>query len=215
YAVFYTISYFVIMNLFGSYPGIWLSIDKEYRELVYELYNQELDCHGYEEIYEGSNGEIVIFFKENSYISDPILERTMVQRDYIALKTAVEEYMEVNESFQGKKINLAFRLSSGEYICDIYNFDPQTGEMGTDVPCWFATGISANNCTELAEIYHDFSGISAWVRTMDGIEDLTNLHNLTYLQLSVSGTVKEDNALEEQYLEELNTLLPDCEIHLN
>ncbi|MDE6530948.1 MAG: hypothetical protein K2K96_09280, partial [Lachnospiraceae bacterium] len=25
YAVFYTISYFVIMNLFGSYPGIWLS----------------------------------------------------------------------------------------------------------------------------------------------------------------------------------------------
>lgn len=45
YAVFYTISLFAIMKFLGSYPGNWLSINKEYRELAYELYNLDLDCH--------------------------------------------------------------------------------------------------------------------------------------------------------------------------
>ncbi|MDE6529590.1 MAG: hypothetical protein K2K96_02320 [Lachnospiraceae bacterium] len=216
YAAFYAISLFAIMKLLGSYPGNWISIDKEYRELMYELYNQELNCYGYESIREGSNGEIVITFKENSHISDQNLETTMMQRDYIALKTATEEFMEVNENFQGKRINIAFRLSSGRTLCNIYNFDPRTGEMGTDAPCWFATGIIyANNCTELAEFYYDFFGISAGVRTMDDMQELANLRNLTCLQLYVGGAVREDKELEKQYLEELNTLLPDCEIHLN
>ena len=209
YAVFYTISLFAIMKLLGSYPGNWLGIDREYRELVYALYNQELYCHEYREVYEGFYGEFVISFTES-------LGGTMEQRDYITLKNVVEEYMEVNESFQEKRINLNFRLSSGESLCNIFNFNPETGEMGTDVPCWFNTGIVfANNCTELAELYHDFSGINASVKTLDDMQELANLHNLTYLHLHVSGAVREDKALEEQYLEELNTLLPDCEIHLN
>ncbi len=87
--------------------------------------------------------------------------------------------------------------------------------MGTDVPCWFVKGIYANNCTELAENYHDFSGISGRIGTLDDMQELTNIRNLTYLELNVSGMDKEDKDLEEQYLEELNTLLPDCEIHLN
>lgn len=216
YAVFYTISLFAIMKLLGSYPGNWLATDKVYRELVYELYNLELDCYEYERIHKGSNGEIVISFEEHSYLSDHILRTTLQQRDYIAIKTAVEEYMELNESFQGNKINLNFRIGgSGGPLCSIYNFDPETGEMGTDVPCWFAEGIYANNCTELAENYHDFSGISGVVRTLDDIQELVNLRNLTYLHLYVGGAVREDKALEEQYLEELNTLLPDCEIQLN
>ncbi|MDE6529522.1 MAG: hypothetical protein K2K96_01970 [Lachnospiraceae bacterium] len=208
YAAFYAISLFAIMKLLGSYPGNWLEIDMENRELVYELYNQELYCHGYEGTYEGFPEEIVISFKENSY-----LDRTMIQRDYIALKTAVEEYMEMNESFQGKRIILAFSAISQAPICSIYNFNPRTGEMGTDVPCWFAEGIYANNCTELAEFYHDFSGISGGIKTMDDMQELANLCNLTYLQLYFGGADREDK--EKQYLEELNTLLPDCEIHLN
>ena len=211
YAAFYTISLFAIMKLLGAYPGNWLSIDKEYRELVYALYNQELYCYGYDRTYEGAYGEFVILFKENRN-----RERTMEQRDYITLKTTVEEYMGVDESFQGKKINLAFSASSQETICNIFNFNPETGEMGIDVPCWFTTGIIfANNCTELVEFNHDFSGINASVETLDDMQELANLHNLTYLHLHVSGAVREDKALEEQYLEELNTLLPDCEIHLN
>ncbi|MDE6714617.1 MAG: hypothetical protein K2K20_12895, partial [Lachnospiraceae bacterium] len=128
YAAFYIISLFAIMKLLGSYPGNWLSIDKEYRELVYELYNLELDCHRYERIHRGfyDYGEMEISFEKNSY-----LDRTMAQRDYIALKNAVEEYMEENESFQGKRIYIAFSLSSQETICTIYNFNPETGEMGT------------------------------------------------------------------------------------
>ncbi len=216
YAVFYTISYFAIMKLLGSYPGNWISIDKEYRELMYELYNQELACYEYESIREGSNGEIVITFKKNSHISDQILETTSEQRDYITLKTAAEEYLEESESFQGRRINIVFKYSYGEPLCNIYNFDPRTGEMGTDAPCWFVTGIIyANNCTELAEFYHDFSEISVWVRTMDDMQELANLSNLTCLHLYVSGEVKGNKELEKQYLEELNTLLPDCEIHLN
>lgn len=210
YVAFYTISLFAIMKLLGSYPGNWLSIDREYRGLVYELYNQELCCHGYEGVYGGFSGEFVISFKENRN-----RERTMVQRDYIVLKTAVEEYMEVNESFRGKRIILAFSAISQAPVCSIYSFNPETGEMGTDVPCWFVEGIYANNCTELAEIYHDFSGISGGVGTLDDMQELTNIRNLTYLELYVADMDKEDRDLEEQRLEELNTLLPDCEIHLN
>ena len=209
YVVFYTISLFAIMKFLGAYPGNWFGIDREYRELVYALYNQELYCYRYDgTTHEGFYGEYIISFEKNS-------GRTMEQRDYITLKTTVEEYMEVNESFQGKKINLAFCLSSQESICNIYNFNPETGEMGTNVPCWFVKGIYANNCTELAENYHDFSAISGRVGTLDDMQELTNIRNLTYLQLYVGGAVREDKALEEQYLEELNTLLPDCEIHLN
>lgn len=209
YVVFYTISLFAIMKFLGAYPGNWFGIDREYRELVYALYNQELYCYRYDgTTHEGFYGEYIISFEKNT-------GRTMEQRDYITLKTTVEEYMEVNESFQGKKINLAFCLSSQESICNIYNFNPETGEMGTNVPCWFVKGIYANNCTELAENYHDFSGISGRVGTLDDMQELTNIRNLTYLQLYVGGAVREDKALEEQYLEELNTLLPDCEIHLN
>lgn len=209
YAVFYTISLFAIIKLLGSYPGNWLGIDREYRELVYALYNQELYCYRYDgTTHEGFYGEYIISFKENS-------GRTMEQRDYTTLKTTLEEYMGVNESFQEKRINLDFCLSSQEPICNIFNFNPETGEMGTDVPCWFVKSIYANNCTELAEFYHDFSGISARVGTLDDMQELANLCNLTYLHLYVSGAVREDKELEKQYLEELNTLLPDCEIQLN
>ena len=215
YAAFYTVSYFVIMNFLGAYPGNWLGTNKEYRELAYELYNLELDCHGYEEIYEGSNGEIVISFKEISYISDRNLETTMVQRDDIMIKTAVEEFIKENRNCQGKRIDIVFSLGSGQSQNHLYNFNPWTGEIGTGASYWFVTDAHVNSCTELAEFYHDFSGISGSVRSMEGIQDLANLCNLTYFQLYVSGGAKEDVNLEEQYLEELNTLLPDCEIHLN
>ncbi|MDE6744588.1 MAG: hypothetical protein K2J95_11970 [Lachnospiraceae bacterium] len=220
YVVFYAITLFVLWKglkpYLEPYPSNWLATNKVYRELAYELYNLELDCYEYERIHKGSDGEIVISFEEHSYLSDHILRRTLQQRDYIVIKTAVEEYMEVNESFQGNKINLDFRIGgSGGPLCSIYNFDPETGEIGTEVPRWFAEGIYANNCTELAEFYHDFSKISASIETIDDMQELANLRNLTYLHLYVGGAVREDKELEKQYLEELNTLLPDCEIHLN
>ena len=208
YVAFYATTLFVVCKILEPYPSNWFATNKEYRELVYELYNQELYCHEYREVYKGFYGEFVISFTES-------LGGTMEQRDYITLKNAVEEYMEVNESFQEKRISLNFRLSSGESLCNIFNFNPEMGEMGTDVPCWFVKGIYANNCTELAEIYHDFSGISARVGTLDDMQELANIRNLTYLKLYVNGMDKEDQDLEVQYLEELNTLLPDCEIHLN
>ena len=208
YVAFYAITLFVVCKILEPYPSNWFATNKEYRELVYELYNQELYCHEYREVYKGFYGEFVISFTES-------LGGTMEQRDYITLKNAVEDYMEVNESFQEKRINLDFCLSSGEPLCNIYNFDPETGEMGADVPWWFVKSIYANNCTELAEFYHDFSGINASVKTLDDMQELANLHNLTYLHLYVGGAVREDKELEKQYLEELNTLLPDCEIHLN
>lgn len=214
YIVFYAITLFVLWKglkpYLEPYPSNWLATDKEYRELAYELYNLELDCHGYEKVYEGSHGEIEITFIENRN-----WERTSEQRDYIAIKTVVEEYIKENRNCQGKRIDIRFYLGSGESQNHLYNFDPWTGEMGDDIPYWFVTDAHVNSCTELAELYHDFSGINAWVETLEDMQELTNMRNLTYLQLNVSGTVSENKALEEQYLEELNTLLPDCEIYLN
>ena len=108
------------------YPGNWLATDKEYRELAYELYNLNLDCYEYEGIREGSHGEIVLSFMKNSQVSDQIAHE---QRDYIAVKTAVEEYMERNDGLQEKRIDIAFFLSPGDDNCHIYNFDSRTGEM--------------------------------------------------------------------------------------
>ncbi len=212
YAAFYAITLFVVWKTLEPYPGNWLATDKEYRELACELYNLNLDCYKYEGIREGSHGEIVLPFMNNSQVSDQI---ALEQRDYIAVKTAVEEYMEGNDSFQEKRIDIVFFLSSGDDDSHIYNFDPRTGEMGADVPYWFAAGVYADDCAELAEFYYDFSGISGSVGTMDGVQNLADLCNLTYLQLNISGTAKEDKDLEEQYSEELNTLLPDCEIYIN
>ncbi len=215
YTAFYAITLFVVWKTLEPYPGNWLATDKEYRELAYELYNLNLDCYVYEGIREGSRGEIVLSFMKNSQFSDQVTEITREQRDYIAVKTAVEEYTEVNDGFREKRINIAFFLSPGDDDSHIYNFDPRTGEMGADVPYWFVTGVYVNNCAELAENYHDFSGISGSVETMDGVQNLADLCNLTYLQMNISGTAKEDKDLVEQYLEELNTLLPDCEIYIN
>ncbi len=188
------------------YPSNWLGTNKEYRELAYELYNLELDCYEYDVIYEGSHGEIVISFEAN---------QNQERRDDIAIKTVVEEYIKENRNFQGKRIDIRFCCGSTPTHNHLYNFDPWTGEMGDDIPYWFVTEAHVNSCTELAEFYHDFSGICGSVRSMEGIQDLANLCNLIYFQLFVSGGAKEDVNLEEQYLEEINTLLPDCEIHLN
>lgn len=224
YAAFYTVSLFAVMKLLGSYPGNWLSINKEYRELAYELYNLTLERYEYREISEGIHGQIILYFRnDNSFrndkdISDQSLERTIKQRDHITIKNAVGEYAKINGGFQGERIVIEYTtedLMDTEFTGHIYNFDPWTGEMGTDVPYWFVTDAHVNNCRELAEFYHDFSGICGSVLSMEGIEDLANLCNLTYLELNVSGMDKEDKDLEEQYLEELNTLLPDCEVHLN
>lgn len=219
YVVFYAITLFVLWKglkpYLEPYPSNWLATDKVYRELAYELYNLELDCYEYEGIHKGSNGEIVISFEEHSYLSDHILRRTLQQRDHIEIKTAVEEYIKENRNFQGKRIDIRFYWGPGPVYNHLYNFDPWTGEMGDDIPYWFVTGAHVNSCTELVEFYYDFSGISGSVRSMEGIQDLANLCNLTYFQLYVSGAAKEDVNLEEQYLEEINTLLPDCEIHLN
>lgn len=224
YASFYIISLIAIMKLLGSYPGNWLSINKEYRGLAYELYNLTLECYEYKGISESIHGQIILYFRDdNSFrddkdISDQSLERTIKQRDHITVKNAVEDYVKMNGGFQGERIVIEYiteDIMDAEFTGQIYNFDPWTGEMGTDVPYWFVTDAHVNNCTELAELYRDFSGICGGVLSMEGIEDLANLCNLTYLELNVSGMDKEDKDLEEQYLEELNTLLPDCEIHLN
>lgn len=214
-AAFYVISFFVCLKLFGSYPGNWLATDEEYRELAYELYHLNLDCYEYEEIYEGSHGEMVLEFEKVSYISDHVLARTLEQMDYIMIKTAVEEYIQENISFQGKKVDIWFRYSYGETINDIYNFDPRTGEMRKDTPYWFVTKVHVNNFTELADFYNDFAGISCVIYSTEGIQDITSLCNLTYLELYISGTSKEKKDFEKYYLEELNTLLPDCEIYLH
>ena len=153
-------------------------------------------------------------FTDISHISDRVLERTLEQRDSITIKSVVEEYIQENISFQGKMI-ISFRLGSQEPINAIYNFDPRTGEMGTDTPYWFVTNAQVNNFTELAEFYGDFAGISGVIYSTEGIQDITNLCNLTYLELYISGTRKEKKDFEEYYLEELNTLLPDCEIYLH
>lgn len=87
--------------------------------------------------------------------------------------------------------------------------------MGEDTPYWFVTQVHVNNFTELAEFYSDFSGISCVTYSTEGIQDLVNLSDLTYLQLYISGTSKEKKEFEEHHLEELNILLPDCEIHLD
>lgn len=215
YVAFYIISLFAVMKFLGSYPGNWLVTDEEYCELAYELYNLNLGCYEYEKIYEGSHGEIVIEFKDISHISDHVLERTLEQRDYITIKTAVEEYIKENINFQAKRIDIWFRFSYGDTINHFYNFDPRTGEMEIDAPYWFVTNLHVNNFTELAEFYCDFAGIRGAVYSMEGIQDIKNLCNLTYLQLYMSGEAEKDIDMEEQYLEELNTLLPDCEIYLN
>lgn len=80
-----------------------LATDEEYRELAYELHHLNLDCYEYEKIYEGFYGKTVFEFTDISNISDRVLERTLEQRDYIMIKTAVEEYIQENISFQGKK----------------------------------------------------------------------------------------------------------------
>ena len=219
YAAFYIISLFVVMKLWESYPGNWLWTDKEYRELAYELHHLNLEYYEYDYISEGSQGEIFFSFISDNVIRDRSLARIIWQRDFIAIKNAVEEYIKINGSFQEERIEIEFLAGFGvsgawEYAGHIYNFNPETGEMGTDGSYWFISDIEANNCTELAEFYHDFSGISTSVETMDDIQELANLYNLTYLQLDVGGTVRVDKDLKEQYLEELNTLLPNCEIHI-
>ena len=219
-AAFYVISFFVCLKLFGSYPGNWLETDEEYRELAYELYYLNLEYYEYDYIHEGPQGEIVFEFRSDDVIWDRTLARTVWQRDFITVKNAVEEYIKANGSFEEERIKIEFLAGFGpanawEYTGFIYNFNPETGETAdADNSCWFVTDIEANNCTELAEFYQDFSWISADVQTMDGIQDLASLSNLTYLQLYVSDTVNEDNDLKEKYLKELNTLLPDCEIYL-
>lgn len=218
-AVFYMISFFVFMKLLGSYPGNWLGTDEKYRELAYELHHLNTEYYEYDYIYEGSRGEIVFTFRSDDVIWDRTLARTIWQRDFITVKNTIEEYIKRNGSFEEERIEIEFLAGFGpvnawEYTGCIYNFNPETGETGADDSYWFVKGIEANDCTELAEFYEDFSGISADVQTMDGIQDLASLSNLTYLQLYVSDTVNEDNDLKEQYLEELNTLLPDCEIYL-
>lgn len=89
YIVFYAIILFVLWRglkpYLEPYPGNWLAIDKEYRELAYELYNLEQDCYGYEGIHKGSHGEIVFSFEEITYHSDHILRSTLEQRDYILI----------------------------------------------------------------------------------------------------------------------------------
>lgn len=206
YVAFYAITLFVVCKILEPYPSNWFATNKEYRELAYELYNLELDCYVYEEIYKGSHGEIVISFEEN---------QNWERRDDLAIKTVVEEYIKENGNFQGKRIDIRFCCGSSPTHNHLYNFNPWTGEIGDGIPYWFVTDAHVNSCTELAEFYHDFSGISGSVRSMEGIQDLANLCNLTFFQLYVSGGAKEDVELEEQYLEEINTLLPDCEIHLN
>lgn len=173
---------------------------------MYELYNLEPDCYEYDVIYGGSHGEIVISFEAN---------QNWERRDDVAIKTVVEEYIKENGNFQGKRIDIRFCCGSTPTHNHLYNFNPWTGEMGDDIPYWFVTDAHVNNCTELAELYRDFSGICGSVLSMEGIEDLANLCNLTYLELNVIDMDKEGKALKEQYLEELNILLPDCEIHLN
>ena len=215
YVAFCVSSLFIIMKFFGEYPGNWLGTDKEYRELAYGLHHLKLECYEYAGICEGSHKEIVIVFNDTSSFGDHVLRRTAEQRDYVTIKFAVEEYIKENISFQGKRLDIKFRLSSGETINHFYNFNPWTGEVGTERPYWFATHIDANNCTELAEFYHDFSGISGTIYSMEGIRDIENLTNLCYLELYMSGNAKEEMDLEEQYLEEIKTLLPDCEIYLN
>ncbi|MDE6687436.1 MAG: hypothetical protein K2K17_08980 [Lachnospiraceae bacterium] len=210
YVAFYAITLFVVCKILEPYPSNWFATNKKYRELAYELNNLELNCYEYNVIYGGSYGEIVISFEEKRNG-----ERTSEQRDDIAIKTVVEEYIKENGNFQGKRIEIRFCCGSGETHNHLYNFDPWTGEMGDDIPYWFVTEAHVYSCTELAEFYHDFSGISGSVQSMEGIQDLANLCNLTYFQLYVSGAAREDVDLEEQYLEEINTLLPDCEIHLN
>lgn len=206
YVAFYTITLFVVYKILEPYPSNWFATYKEYRELAYELYNLELDCYEYDVIYEGSHGEIVISFEAN---------QNWERRDDIAIKTVVEEYIKENGYFQGKRMDIRFCCGSTPTHNHLYNFNPWTGEMGDDIPYWFVTDAHVNSCTELAEFYHDFSGICGSVRSMDGLQDLTSICNLTYFQLYVGGGAKEDVNLEEQYLEEINTLLPDCEIHLN
>lgn len=220
YAAFYIISLFAVMKLLGSYPGNWLGTDKEYRELAYELHHLNLEYYEYDYIYEGSHGETIFSFRSDNVIRDRSLARAIWQRDYIAIKNTVEEYIKMNGSLQEEKIEIEFLAGFGvenawDYAGFIYNYNPRTGEVGTDDSYWFISNIEANNCTELAEFYHDFSGISASVETMDDIQELANLCNLSYLQLDVGGTVREDKDLKEQYLEELNILLPNCEIHIN
>lgn len=222
---FYVISFFVCLKLFGAYPGNWLGTDEEYRELAYELYQLNLDCYEYEKIYEGSHGEVFFEFTDISHISDRVLERTLEQRDYITIKAVVEDYIKENISFQGKRIDIWFRYSNGQTKNHIYNFDLRTGEMGTDTPYWFVTNASVNDFTELAEIYYDFAGIRGSVYSMENIQDLEKLSNLTYLQLYMSDDpylqlymsddTEKDIDFEEEYLEEITTILPNCEIYLN
>lgn len=204
YVAFYTISLFAIMKFFGSYPGNWLLINKEYRELAYELYNLTLECYEYRGISEGIRGQIILYFRDDNYfrddkdISDQSLERTIKQRDHITIKNAVEDYVKMNGGFQGERIEIEFSeidpslCHAWAFTGHIYNFDPWTGETGTDASYWIVKDVDVNNCTELAELYHDFSGISASVDTMYDMRELANLHKLTYLELNVSGMDKED-----------------------
>ena len=222
YTAFYAITLFVVWKVLEPYPSNWLGTDKEYRELAYELYNLTLERYEYRKISEGAHGEIVLYFRDDKDITDQNLERTIKQRDHIMIKNLVEEYIKMNGGFQGERIEIEFSeidpslcAHAWAFAGHIYNFNPLTGEIGTDASYWFVTDVEVNNCTELTELYHDFSGISASVDTMDDMRELANLCNLTYLELNFSGMDREDQGLEEQYLEELNTLLPDCEIYLN
>ena len=214
YVAFCILSLFIIMKLFGTYPGNYLAVDKEYRTLAYELYNATLERYEYSSISKGDHGEIIISFKDHD-LSDGSQDRTVKQRDHIIIKNAVEEYFKRNGGLQREWIEIeildtVYDIHTWEHAGYIYNFNPLTGEMGTDAPYWFITGVDANDCTELAEFYQDFSGINCTVRSMEGVQELTNLSSLAYLELN-----GVEEGLEGQYLEEVSALLPDCEIYIN